>query len=181
MLKVLVSYCNQLTNPGTYGISFTQQSFCIGFLLILINAVCQSWYGQQRRQTVFGAFQLCQQFPARLSVQNISKLGHRSYKKQISGQKEKRLSGSIGLRSAHKRLFEDMTEKGLLAKGQQVDWTVAVDPSIKGGVVYHVGDLLVDCSVKSLEDEFFQSLAVAGFEKVAVKQKLLSSSLLRPP
>eukprot|EP01025_Chloroclados_australasicus_P069592 TRINITY_DN9842_c0_g2_i4.p1 TRINITY_DN9842_c0_g2~~TRINITY_DN9842_c0_g2_i4.p1 ORF type:complete len:264 (-),score=40.19 TRINITY_DN9842_c0_g2_i4:155-946(-) len=78
-------------------------------------------------------------------------------------------------------LVADMTEKGLLAKGQQVDWTVAVDPSIKGGVVYHVGDLLVDCSVKSLEDEFFQSLAVAGFEKVAVKQKLLSSSLLRPP
>ena len=64
------------------------------------------------------------------------------------------------------RTVEDMKSKGQLQQGQKVSWTVRVDPSIQGGVVYTIGDLLVDASVRSLQAQFFQSLDQAGLKRV---------------
>jgi F0F1-type ATP synthase delta subunit len=60
----------------------------------------------------------------------------------------------------------DLAAKGALRKGQKVAWNVRVDPAILGGVVYNMGDTLVDASVKSLQDEFYASLSAAGIARV---------------
>ena len=59
-----------------------------------------------------------------------------------------------------------MTAKGVLGKGQKVDWNIVVDPKIKAGVVYSIGDLLVDASYRSLQAQFFQNLEAAGIKRV---------------
>lgn len=59
-----------------------------------------------------------------------------------------------------------MKSKGQLQQGQKVAWSVRVDPSIQGGVVYTIGDLLVDASVRSLQSQFFRSLDQAGIKRV---------------
>lgn len=69
----------------------------------------------------------------------------------------------------HSHVFcavHDMITKGKIASGDPVSWRVKVDPSIEGGVVYNLGDVLVDCSVKSLKDEFYESLASSGIQRV---------------
>jgi F0F1-type ATP synthase delta subunit len=59
-----------------------------------------------------------------------------------------------------------MITKGKIADGDPVNWNVKVDPTIEGGVVYNLGDVLVDCSVKTLKDEFYESLSSAGIKRV---------------
>ena len=60
------------------------------------------------------------------------------------------------------RAVSDMQAKGTLPKEQKVEWVVNVDPGLKGGVVYSIGDVMVDASYKALQDQFFQSLESAG-------------------
>lgn len=62
--------------------------------------------------------------------------------------------------------MHDMITKGKMASGDPVSWHVKVDPSIEGGVVYNLGDVLVDCSVKALKEEFYGSLASSGIPRV---------------
>lgn len=59
-----------------------------------------------------------------------------------------------------------MTAKGALAKDAQIQWNVKVDSSILGGCIFRMGDVEVDCSVKTLQDEFYASLEDAGIPKV---------------
>lgn len=64
------------------------------------------------------------------------------------------------------RTVADMTARNALAKDAQIQWNVSIDPSILGGCVFRMGDVEVDCSVKTLQDEFYASLDDAGIEKV---------------
>jgi F0F1-type ATP synthase delta subunit len=66
----------------------------------------------------------------------------------------------------HMLAVSDMQAKGQLSKGHAVEWAINVDPSIKGGVVYNIGDVMVDASVKALQDQFFQQLEQAGVKRV---------------
>jgi F0F1-type ATP synthase delta subunit len=59
-----------------------------------------------------------------------------------------------------------MISKGMMASGDPVTWNIKVDPQIEGGVVYNLGDVLVDCSYKTLKDEFYSNLAAAGVQRV---------------
>lgn len=74
--------------------------------------------------------------------------------------------GTKEIDSKKAMLVADMQAKGVIAKEQKLAWKVAIDPSIKGGVVYSIGDLLVDASFKSLQEQFFQSLDTAGIRRI---------------
>jgi F0F1-type ATP synthase delta subunit len=41
-----------------------------------------------------------------------------------------------------------------------------VDPKILGGVIYQIGDLLLDVSFHTLQSEFFQELENAGIKPI---------------
>jgi F0F1-type ATP synthase delta subunit len=60
----------------------------------------------------------------------------------------------------------DMKAKGIFNEGQTPQWRVRVDPSIEGGVIFKVDDLLVDASVKSLRAQLFQNLDTVGIKRV---------------
>lgn len=75
-------------------------------------------------------------------------------------------SSPNGRRPSDARAVNDLQARGELAKGQKVEWAVHVRPEILGGVVYNLGDTLVDASVKSLQAEFQASLSSAGLARM---------------
>ena len=60
----------------------------------------------------------------------------------------------------------DMIQKGVIGKDEKVAFNIKIDPSIGGGVVYNLGDTIVDCSHSTLENEFYASLSAAGIQRV---------------
>eukprot|EP00892_Ulva_mutabilis_P003866 jgi/Ulvmu1/1851/UM012_0007.1 len=63
-------------------------------------------------------------------------------------------------------LLQDMMAKGMIGQSEKVTFNVKVDPAIGGGVVYNLGDTIVDCSYSTLQNEFFSSLSAAGIQRV---------------
>lgn len=61
---------------------------------------------------------------------------------------------------------QDMMAKGIIGQTEKVTFNVKVDPSIGGGVVYNLGDTIVDCSYSTLQNEFYASLSAAGIQRV---------------
>lgn len=61
---------------------------------------------------------------------------------------------------------QDMMAKGMVGQSEKVTFNVKVDPGIGGGVVYNLGDTIVDCSHSTLQNEFYSSLSAAGIQRV---------------
>ena len=61
---------------------------------------------------------------------------------------------------------QDMMAKGMIGQSDKVTFNIKVDPAIGGGVVYNLGDTIVDCSFSTLQNEFFSSLSAAGIQRV---------------
>lgn len=61
---------------------------------------------------------------------------------------------------------QDMLAKGIISQSENVTFSVKVDPAIGGGVVYNLGDTIVDCSYTTLQNEFYASLSAAGIQRV---------------
>ena len=57
-------------------------------------------------------------------------------------------------------------KRGKMDGKAQVSWRVTVDPSIGGGCIYKMGDIELDCSKKSMEDEFYAMLETAGEQRI---------------
>jgi carbon monoxide dehydrogenase subunit G len=59
-----------------------------------------------------------------------------------------------------------MKNRGTLKGGTKVVWTMKINPAIQGGVVYQIGDILLDASTRSLQNAFFSKLDAAGIKRV---------------